>query len=128
MAQIKTHVNHGSRWSEDEEKAAFSGYRDRKTAEEIAETFPTDRHPESIRMKLGNHKWEDTNGREGLRGGNKWVKARWAYSRRYVVEYHNSALKNLLEEQLSLGQQMRHVRDRIAYHTNRLDEVLTFPN
>jgi hypothetical protein len=124
----KTHVISGSKWSEDEEKAAYTGFLNSKTAEDIAETFPTDRHVESIRMKLGNHKWEDTNGRQGLRGGNKWVKQRWAQFRARMIPYYDKQITELQAELSHLQGEVDRVRSRLNYYRTRMEEVTTLPN
>jgi hypothetical protein len=128
MDQIKTHVIPGSSWSPEEEKAVFVGFMNRKTAEEIAETFPTDRNPESIRMKLGNHKWEDTNGQDGLRGGNKWVKQRWAHHRAHMIPFFDKQIKELEAELSHLYSETDRVRNRLKYYRERMDDMTTLPN
>ena len=128
MAQIKTHVIPGSKWNEEEEKTAYTGFMNRKTAEEIAETFPTDRHVESIRMKLGNHKWEGTNGREGLRGGNKWVKQRWAQHRAHMIPFFDKQITDLQAELSHIYSETDRIRNLLKYYRNRLTEMTTLPN
>ncbi len=124
----KTHVNPGSKWTDEEEKAAYTGFLNSKTAEQIAETFPTDRHVESIRMKLGNHKWEDTNGREGLRGGNKWVKQRWSRYRSTMIPYYDKQITELETELNRIREESGRIRSRLDYYRKRMEEVTTLPN
>ncbi len=128
FTMAKSHVIPGSKWTEEEEKAAYTGFMNSKTAEEIAETFPTDRHPESIRMKLGNHKWEDTNGRDGLRGGNKWVKQRWSRYRTTMIPYYDTQIKDAETEMDRLHAELSRVRNRLEYYRKRMEEVTTLPN
>ena len=128
MAYTKAHVIPGSKWTEEEEKAVYMGFMNRKTAEEIAETFPTDRNVESIRMKLGNHMWEDTNGQTGLRGGNKWVKQRWAQHRAHMIPYFDKQIEQLEGELKQLYADTDRIRNRLKYYRDRVVEMTTLPN
>lgn len=124
----KTHVEPGSTWTEEEERAVYDGYIRRIGLDAIASSFPTDRQFESIRMKFANHVWEDTNGRQGLRGSNKWVKARWVQYRKNAVLYADEQIKSLREEEADLQSRLRLIQYRLKAHENRLQEVLTLPN
>lgn len=124
----KTHVEPGSTWTEEEERAVYNGYIRRDGLDEIARSFPTDRQFESIRMKFANHVWEDTNGRQGLRGSNKWVKAKWVQYRKTAVLYADEQITKLREEEDELKSKLRMLQFRIQSHENRLREVLTLPN
>ena len=124
----KTHVLPGSSWTEEEENAVYDGYTSRNSVEEILARFPTDRNPDSIRLKVGNHIWEDTNGRRGLRGGNKWVKQKWVAHRMNTVLYNTEQIKSLRSRESDLTSQLTYVRNRIVSHETRLREVLTLPN
>lgn len=126
MAQ--THIIPGSKWSSEEENAVFYGYVDGKGLDWIVENFPTDRNPESIRMKFANHVWEKTNGKQGLRGGNKWVKQRWARNRANILPYHFDRIKELNADIAELEAKLMTARNTLAYHRRRVDEMVYFPN
>ena len=123
----KQHVDTGSTWTEEEEKAVFDGFTERRGLDSIVQTFPTDRDPESIRMKFGNHVWEDTNGRRGLRGGNKWVKRHWVEYRKNAVVYADAQIRVLRDEEEELQRRLHMVQLRIKSHESRLREVLSLP-
>lgn len=124
----KTHVEPRSTWTEEEEKAVYNGYVRREGLDAIAASFPTDRPFDSIRMKFANHVWEDTNGRQGLRGSNKWVKERWVQYRKNAVLYADEQIKSLREEEADLQSRLKLIQYRLKAHENRLREVLTLPN
>lgn len=119
----KRHVDHGSAWEEDEETAAYRGYTNNTPFRTLVETFPTDRDPMSIRLKLKNHQWQETNGQKGLRGGNKWVRDRWARSRVAVVAYHEEENVKLRKRRQSLYDELDEIRDRQKKLIAELNEV-----
>jgi hypothetical protein len=84
MSVNKRIVEHGSAWADDEEEAAAEAYRSKLPFNRVMMNFPTDRSRRSVWMKMGNHRWEDTNGQSGLSGGNNWVKAHWTARRNKV--------------------------------------------
>lgn len=123
----KRHVNHGSSWEEDEEIAAYRGYSDRIPFDTIVKTFPTDRAPKSIDMKLRNHEWEHTNGKSGLSGGNKWVKARWARARVVIINHHEQDLVKLRERRNELYAELDRIRTEIDVRQRRQLEIVRLP-
>ena len=124
----KTHVEPRSPWTEEEERAVYDGYISRMGLDWIVQQFPTDRQFESIRLKFANHVWEDTNGKQGLRGGNKWVKTKWARHRANTLPYHFERIKELREEVRDLRTKLKDALDSLEYHQKRTDEMLYFPN
>lgn len=106
----------------------YDGYTARNDVNEIVDKFPTDRNPDSIRLKFGNHVWEDTNGKRGLRGSNKWVKRAWVQYRKQAVLYNDQRINALRAQERDLQDQLDYVRTRIKSHETRIRDVLTLPN
>jgi len=121
------HVDHGSEWADDEEKAAYDGFIQKTPLEDIVKAFPTDRNPKSIRMKLKNHEWERTNGQSGLSGGNKWVKDRWAQNRITIIAYHEKKIADLRARREELYDEMNSIREEIARCERRQSEIVRLP-
>jgi hypothetical protein len=84
MPVTKRHVEHGSAWADDEEQVVAESYHSKIPFNRVMVEFPTDRSRRSVWMKMGNHRWEETNGQSGLSGGNRWVKAYWTARRNKV--------------------------------------------
>jgi hypothetical protein len=82
MSVNKRIVANGENWAEDEEQVVADAYHEKVTVAVIMERFPTTRSKKSIRMKLGNHRFQDTG--KGLHAGNNWVKAHWTARRTKV--------------------------------------------
>ncbi len=123
----KRHVDARSAWEEDEERAAYHGFLHKTPFDELVETFPTDRNPKSIRMKLKNHEWERTNGTSGLSGGNKWVKTKWMRDRITLVLYHEKKITDLRARRDELYAELDQIRDDIAAYERRQESIVRLP-
>lgn len=119
----KRHVDHGSEWAEDEELFVYNGYLDNVPFQTLVDTFPTDRNPKSIRMKLRNHEWEHTNGKRGLSGGNNWVKTKWSRLRIAMVCVDERELTRLRERREELYTELAAVRAREKEIHRELDST-----
>jgi hypothetical protein len=124
----KRHVDTGSEWAEDEEKAVYHAVLYKTPFEDLVNEFPTDRNPKSIRMKLKNHEWEKTNGQRGLRGGNAWVKNTWARDRVTLVMYHDKKIANLRTRRDELYAELDKLRDEITQCERRQQEIVRLHN
>ena len=74
----KRHVIHREEYAEDEDEMCLrlgylqcvkqEGRQVSDAAREISRVFPTDRELKSIMIRLKNHQWWDTRGRQGMYG------------------------------------------------------------
>jgi hypothetical protein len=115
MSVNKRIVEHGEEWAEDEEQVVADAYHEKVTVAVIMERFPTDRSKKSVKMKLSNHRFQDTG--KGLHAGNRWVKAHWAKRRAEAEE------ETLGRREAELEAQEREIERERRKIKQRLEEI-----
>ena len=114
MSVNKRIVANGETWAEDEEQMVADAYHAKTPIGRLMAEFPTTRSKKSVRMKLGNHRFQDTGGEKGLREGNHWVRAHWKKRRTEAEEEALSRREAELEAQeREIERERRKIKERL---------------